>query len=161
LYLKQLEIKKVSYIFYRDKYFLPKATGPFGKKYSTHSNSLQKLNPYWVTGFSVGEACFSIDISKVKDHNLGWKITPNFSIGLHSKDLALIKEIQSFFNGAGKIYSLNNSTSMQDQYWSCIEEVVFFRIKSVKDLAQYVIPHFYKYPLLFFLSPPHYVVARR
>lgn len=42
------------------------------------------------------------------------------------KDLALIKEIQSFFNG--KIYLLNNS------------KVVFFRIKSVKDLASYVIP---------------------
>jgi len=50
--------------------------------------------------------------------------------------LALIKEIQSFFNGAGKIYFLNNS------------KVVFFRIKSVKDLAQYVLPHFDKYPLL-------------
>src|SRR5439155_13472309 len=49
---------------------------------------------------------------------------------------ALIKEIQSFFNGAGKIYFLNNS------------EVVLFRIKSVKDLAQYVLPHFDKYPLL-------------
>lgn len=131
MYLKQLEIKKVSYILHkllhRDKYFLRKATGPFVKKYSTHS-SLHKLNPHWVTGFSDGEACFSVNISKDKNHNLGWKITPNFSIGLHSKDLALIKEIQSFFKGAGKIYTLNDS------------KVVFFRIKSVKYLAQYVIP---------------------
>lgn len=116
-------------------------TGPFVKKYSTSSHSVQKLNPYWVTGFSSslkgsGEACFSVDISRAKDHKLGWKITPIFSIGLHSNDLDLIKKIQSFFNGAGKIYLLNNS------------EVVYFRIKSVKDLAQYVIPHFDKYPLL-------------
>ena len=94
------------------------------------------MNPYWVTGFSDGEACFSVDISRVKDHNLGWKITPIFSIGLLSKDLALIKKIQSFFNGAGKVYLQKNS------------KVVFFRIKFIKDLAQIVIPHFDKYPLL-------------
>lgn len=124
-------------IFYKkERYFIKKATGPLVKKYSSLSDGTSKLNPHWVTGFSDGEACFSIDISRVKDHSLGWKITPIFSIGLHSKDLALIEEIQSFFKGVGKVY-------LQENY-----KVVVFRIKSIKDLAQYVIPHFEKYPLL-------------
>ena len=110
--------------------------GPLKNNYTLTTKSLSQLNPYWVTGFSDGEACFSVDISKVKDHNLGWKITPSFSIGLHYKDLALLEKLQSFFNGAGKIYILNDS------------KVGFYRIKSVKDLVQYVIPHFEKYPLL-------------
>lgn len=96
---------------------------------------MSKLNPHWVTGFSDGEACFSVEISKVKS-SLGWKITPIFSIGLHSKDLALIKEIQFFFNGLGKVYLQEESN------------IAVFRIKSIKDLAQYVIPHFDRYPLL-------------
>jgi hypothetical protein len=93
------------------------------------------LNPHWVTGFSDGEASFSINISKANDHSLGWKISPSFSIGLHSKDLAILKEIQIFFNGAGSIYHLDDSK-------------VFYRIKSLTDLIKYVIPHFDKYPLL-------------
>ena len=111
-------------------------SGPFVKAYSTNSKGSSKLNPYWVTGFSDAESTFSIEISKAENFLLGWKISPIFSIGLHSKDLALIEEIQSFFNGAGKIYLLNDS------------KMVFFRIKSVKDIVQYVIPHFDKYPLL-------------
>lgn len=98
-------------------------------------NGLYSLEPHWVTGFSDGESCFSVDISKDKVHKLGWKVTPVFSIGLHSKELDLIKNMQSFFSGAGKIYLIGDSK-------------VFYRIKSVKDLEQYVIPHFDKYPLL-------------
>ena len=134
---KTIEIKLVSrtvligwaYIFYE------KATGPFVKKYSTNSKNSITLHPQWVTGFSDGEACFSIDISKVKDHTLGWKVTPVFSIGIHSKDLVLLQKIQSFFNGAGKIYFIN-------------DYMIYYRIKSIKDLIKYVIPHFDKYPLL-------------
>lgn len=111
-------------------------SGPFVKAYSTNSKGSPKLDPYWVTGFSDAESTFSIEISKAEKFLLGWKISPIYSIGLHSKDLALIEDIQSFFNGAGKIYLLNDS------------KMVFFRIKSVKEIAQYVIPHFDKYPLL-------------
>ena len=59
-----------------------------------------------------------------------------FFISPRANDLALIKEIQSFFNGVGKVYLQEES------------KVVVLRIKSLKDLAQYVIPHFDKYPLL-------------
>ena len=34
------------------------------------------------TGFSDGEACFSIEITEVKGYNIGWRITPIFSLAL-------------------------------------------------------------------------------
>jgi hypothetical protein len=128
LFINKQKIADDSYFIRKTDIFYKKATVPLVKKYSTLPEYSSKLNPHWVTGFSDGEACFSIEISEVKDNNIGWKIAPIFSIGLHSKDLALIKEIQSFFNGVGKVYLQEKS------------KVVVLRIKSIKDLAQYVIP---------------------
>lgn len=72
-------------------FYTRKAIGPLVKKYSTFIGS-SYLNSNWVTGFSDGEACFSVEIYKVQDLKTGWKISPIFSIGLHSKELALIKK---------------------------------------------------------------------
>lgn len=52
----------------------------------------------------------------------------------HSKDLALIKQIQSFFNGIGEIYPISDSK-------------IFYIVNSIEDLSKYIIPHFDKYTL--------------
>jgi len=109
---------------------------PADQRARAAENNLNKLNPHWVTGFTDAEGCFSIQISKSEAYKTGWKVALIFSIGLHSKELNLINKIQSFFNGAGKVYYQENLKS------------VVFRIKSTKDLAQFVLPHFDKYPLL-------------
>lgn len=120
----------------KGKLFFNKKTLSRVQKLSTMKYNSNKLNPHWVTGFCDGESCFSIQISKSEAYKTGWKVALIFSIGLHSKELNLINKIQSFFNGAGKVYYQKNS------------KVVVFRIKSTKDLAQLVLPHFDKYPLL-------------
>jgi hypothetical protein len=58
-----------------------------------------------------------------------------FKVALHSKDLALIKQIQSFF-GVGSI-----SRDKRDNQ-------AVFSVSSVKDLINVIIPHFDKYPLI-------------
>ena len=55
-----------------------------------------KLNPYWVTGFTYGEGCFMINNLKNKKINK-WEIRPVFKIGLHKRDLDLLLQIQKFF----------------------------------------------------------------
>ena len=94
----------------------------------THTQPLFKLDPYFVTGFSDAEGCFTIDIYKT-----GWKIKTTFQIGLHQKDLALLKQIHLFFGGVGKIYESSKSCQ--------------FRVFTPKDL-KIIIDHFDKYPLL-------------
>jgi hypothetical protein len=120
----------------KGKLLFQKKTASRAPKVSTMKYNPNKLNAHWVTGFCDGESCFSIEISKSKAYKTGWKVALTFSIGLHSKELNLINKIQSFFNGAGTVYYRKNS------------KVVDFRIKSTKDLAQLVLPHFDKYPLL-------------
>ena len=60
---------------------------------------------------------------------------PTFQIELHSRDLPLLKKIQSFF-GVGSI-----SVRQRDNQ-------VIYTVRSLNDLTDLIIPHFDKYPLL-------------
>jgi hypothetical protein len=57
---------------------------------STLTNN-NKLDPNYVTGFTDGEGCFYIGISPEKRNNSGYRVKLSFQIGLHEKDLALLK----------------------------------------------------------------------
>lgn len=73
---------------------------------------------------------------KRANYKSGWNIIPVFTINLHSRDLALLEKMQSFFGGIGKITIIEKDNS------------VYFSVKSIKDLVNVVIPHFERYPLL-------------
>lgn len=51
---------------------------------------------------------------------MGWRVKPTFEIGLHKKDLALLKLIQNYFNKVGII-------SLQSK------DVVRFRVSSLRN----------------------------
>lgn len=63
-----------------------------------------------------------------------WVSSWTIHLGLHEKDLALLKSIQEFFNGVGSIYKLGKDS-------------IQYRVRSIKDLTV-IIDHFDKYPLL-------------
>lgn len=65
-----------------------------GKKDKTESG---QLNPQFVTGFSDGEAYFSI---RKTNRSTGWAVSPEFGIHLHTRDLPLLHKIQgeAFFS---------------------------------------------------------------
>lgn len=72
-------------------------------KYSTiTNNSKDKLNPYYVTGFADGEGSFIVTINPHAGYRTGYRVKATFSIGLHKRDLALLKRIQQFL-GVGSI----------------------------------------------------------
>lgn len=96
-------------------------------------NNNKSLHPFWVTGFADGEASFIVNIVKTNQRQVKWAVKPRFSIGLHIKDLALLKQIQAFF-GIGVIYK-HGKDSVQ------------FIVESINDL-QVIIHHFDKYPLI-------------
>ena len=60
------------------------------------------------------------------------KMQPDFTIGLHIKDVALLREIKDYF-GVGTLRLTNNAC-----YWS---------VRNIKELVAVIIPHFDSYPL--------------
>lgn len=99
---------------------------------NNNNNNNNKLDPNYVTGFTDGEGCFYIGISPEKN-NSGYRVKLSFQIGLHKKDLALLKLINSNF-GVGKISKLASNS-------------VLFRVSSIDDL-KIIIDHFDRYPLI-------------
>jgi hypothetical protein len=95
------------------------------------------LKPYYVTGFSDGEASFHISVLKNKAYKIGYHVLPIFTIQLHIKDLLLLEQIKDYFNvGIVKIKKNKDSNT------------AMYSVQSYKDIINVIIPHFDKYPLL-------------
>lgn len=94
-----------------------------------------KLDPTYISGFSY--ASFHISILKHSSYKLGFQFLPVFTIQLHYKDLALLELIKLYFN-VGKVIIKKDNTKTN----------VIYTVQSIKDLANVIIPHFDKYPLL-------------
>ena len=73
-------------------------------------------------------------ILKDKNYKLGWTIKARFSIHLHKKDLTILELIKSSLNGVGNISKGKDS--------------VQYRVASIPELTNIIIPHFIKYPLI-------------
>lgn len=93
-----------------------------------------KLNPYYITGFSDGESCFTVNVYKDPRRVNGYNIVPYFQIGLHKKDIELLKRIKTYFGEIGRIHELKS--------------VCFYQVGSLKELTAVILPHFDKYALL-------------
>lgn len=93
----------------------------------------KSLNPYFVTGFSVAESSFNIFIRPSSKYKTKFHVEALYQIHLHLKDTPLLEKLQDYF-GVGKIYTIKNS--------------VFYKVNSITQLSDSVIPHFDKYPLI-------------
>lgn len=92
-----------------------------------------KLNPFFVSGIIDAEGCFFLNTYLDKKTKSGWAIKPSFKLALHSKDKALLEDLQIFFK-VGKIYKQR-------------ENSVEYRVQNLKDL-QILLAHLDKYQLL-------------
>ncbi|CAG8976694.1 hypothetical protein HYALB_00008445, partial [Hymenoscyphus albidus] len=92
------------------------------------------LHPGFITGFVDGEGSFIIRVRKNPKYRTGFLVEAYFSIAVHKKDQIILQEIQSYFR-VGKIRKEVN-------------DIVKFRVESVKDIANQILPHFEKYPLI-------------
>lgn len=81
----------------------------------------------------IAEGTFSVLIQHNKNYATNWRVKAIFAIGLHSKDIALLETIKSYW-GVGNIHK-HGINSLQ------------YRVESIKDL-QVIIDHFDKYPLV-------------
>lgn len=103
-----------------------------------NNNGTVKLHPQYVTGFSDAESTFYLNVTKISTNKTGLHLKPGFKIELYIRDVLILKSIHSFF-GVGNLRSL---------YTKNRNPVAIYCVESINDLANVIIPHFDKYPLL-------------
>ncbi len=96
-------------------------------------NQSSKLTPEWIVGFIDGEGCFHVGISKHSDLRIGYQVLPELTVVQHQRDLDLLYELRSAMNCG--VVRRNHG----DRF--C------WRVRSLNNLIQIVIPFFDKYPL--------------
>ena len=84
----------------------------------------RSLHPFFITGFTDGEGCFTVSISKDKRRKLGWALEPIFQIGLQDKDKPLLEKIKNHL-------AVGNITKQRIGIFQ-------YRVSSVKDLEKIV-----------------------
>lgn len=94
------------------------------------------LNPWYVTGFSDGEAAFTY--SKARKG-----LSLYFAIKVNSEERKLIEQIRDFF-GVGKIYEVKPTPPRA--YSGFTGAAVYYRITKIDELDR-IVQHFDKYPL--------------
>ena len=93
-----------------------------------------KVDPWYVTGFSDGEGCFSVTFTQRAKLKTGVETRASFSISQNKRSLSILKEVRDYF-GCGAI-----RFSKADQTYK-------YEVRSTQDLRSKIIPHFEKYPL--------------
>jgi hypothetical protein len=103
--------------------------------FSTIGSNSTKLifHPYWITGFTDAEGCFSIKYTQSSKYILKWTVQAQFQIKLHERDLVLLNRIKDFF-GVGTL--VKDGTKLS------------YTVKSIENLTNVNIPHFNKFFLL-------------
>ncbi len=93
-----------------------------------------KLNPYFLTGFTEGEGSFGLYFQKNSKYRSGYQVKLDFTISVHEKDRAILEDINLYFNSVGKIYKQG-------------DQAFKYKVSSIKGLAM-ILEHFDKYPLI-------------
>ena len=96
---------------------------------------MHHINPWYITGLVEGEGCFSVSFTLRKKIKVGIETRPSFSISLNQQDLPLIKQVHTFFKCGAVRYSRGDRTYK-------------YEVRSIKDLIQFIIPHFKRYRLV-------------
>jgi hypothetical protein len=63
-------------------------------------------------------------------------VQARIQLKMHEKDRSLVLKIQEYFGGIGLVSKPNNNFTVE------------FRVHSIKDITNVIIPHFYNYPLV-------------
>jgi hypothetical protein len=94
----------------------------------------QKIpHPEWVAGFTSGEGCFFVKITKGRN-NVGIGIQLVFQITQHIRDEELIKNLVTYF-GCGRLVVPNN------------KEWGYYQCTKFEDNYNIILDFFFKYPI--------------
>jgi len=94
------------------------------------------IDPWFITGLFDAESSFVVTILKNPRYKTGWNVQARVQIKMHERDRDLMTQIQKFFGGIGYISNPNKNTTVE------------FRVSTINDIVNVIIPHFDNYPLL-------------
>jgi hypothetical protein len=89
-------------------------------------------DPNWLSGFTSGEGCFSVELRRSSIYHTGFQVTLVFKLTQHSRDEQLIKSLISYLDCGTVLIS---------------REVIYFKVTKFSDLISKVIPFFKKYQI--------------
>jgi NADH:ubiquinone oxidoreductase subunit K len=114
------------------------STNAFNEKVNTSVLGIKgsTLVPWFITGLFDAESSFVVTILKNSKYKTGWNVQARVQIKMHEKDRPLILAIQNYFGGIGYVSKPNKASTVE------------FRVSTLKDLVNIILPHFDKYPLI-------------
>lgn len=95
------------------------------------------MNEQWIVGFVDGEGCFNLDVHLKGDMQWGLQMQPEFTVVQNEVDIQLLYDFKEYF-GCGSV-GVNRRDEWGTRY--------HYRVKSVKDLTEKIIPFFDKHSL--------------
>lgn len=120
----------------RDKCYVPGLLASIGsislddtRDYYLGNNNKQVINPWYITGFTDGEGCFSISTAS-------GKVKFQFKITQLARNAGVLYDIQRYF-GVGSVVVDNRESG-----------TLKYQVQNQKELLEVIIPHFERYPLL-------------
>src|SRR3954451_11999166 len=93
----------------------------------------------WVVGFVDGEGCFSVPIFRNRTCRLGWQVQPEFTVVQGARSVSVLDRLKDFF-GCGAV----GRNGRHDNHR---EDLYRYRVSSLADLADEIIPFFEANPL--------------
>ena len=96
-----------------------------------------QLHAQWIVGFVDGEGCFNLDVHKKSDMRWGLQMQPEFTVVQNEVDVQILYAFKDFFQ-CGSV-GVNRRDTYGTRY--------HYRVKSVKDLNEKIIPFFEKHSL--------------
>jgi LAGLIDADG endonuclease len=106
-------------------------------------------DPFWVSGFTSGDGSFNIKMGNLATTSIGLRVQLRFGIGLHIRELDVIKGMAAYFN---LLYPLTSKSievsSVKYKNITTTSKVVNFQITKFFDIVNIIIPFFNKYPTL-------------
>lgn len=95
-------------------------------------------NPNWIAGFSSGEGCFLVSISKSNKNKIGQNIQLIFKISQHRRDKNLLELIAKYMNcGAVYYYSENAFVFKVGKFADIINKIIpVFKAHSIHGVTQ-------------------------
>jgi hypothetical protein len=100
-------------------------------------NNSENIDPWYVTGFSEGEAAFTFSRS-------GIAFALYFSITQRLDSKEILERVQKYFKGIGKIYSRKERLPTNSSGHT--KQNAYFRVCKQAELLQ-IVEHFDKFPL--------------
>lgn len=99
---------------------------------------MQKLNPWYITGFSDGEVAFTYS-------RAGGAFNLYFSLRQREDNRAIVERIREFFDYIGEVYRSKGGVPEKEGDPKQ-QDSAYFRVTKVSQLLK-VVEHFDKYPL--------------